>query len=107
MQISIVSAFLLFFLSIITCITWSDACQPTPSREQMEFLRERLRTALIVLPPVELRNLTSEQIQTLNQTIDRLVRLQTLSDKTPIDLDPELLRAAQLYANQLRYNNGN
>ncbi|KAI6192937.1 hypothetical protein M3Y99_01904100 [Aphelenchoides fujianensis] len=102
MQITLASAFS-FFLVLWTMLAVGRACQPDmPVARQMELLRERLRMALVIAPPYELRNLTDAQLRTPSSNSSAL---RPINDKVPYDVDPELWRVAQQYANQLRYHN--
>lgn len=41
----------------------------------MELIRERFRTATVLFPGPEFQNLSSNQLEYLNRTIDQLIRL--------------------------------
>ena len=80
---------------------WSSACQSVPPQLRIDLMRERLRTALVLAPPPELQNLTREQVRTLNQTINELVRLPSAQAVQSAAVDRELLDAVQRYLNNV------
>jgi hypothetical protein len=82
-----------------------EACQPIPAK-QMELIRERFRTATVLFPPPELRNLTDAQLQVLNKTIDQLIQLKSPTHTNSMsydEIEQSFLSAMRENANQVSH----
>lgn len=78
------------FVCLFGFASISMACQPIPAT-QMELIRERFRESTILFPPPALQNLTSSQVRALNETIDKLIRLQHPDQSIPSEIEQEFL----------------